>query len=79
MGNKNNDSLMKDMNKGYFSQKELMKKALFMNNNELQGLLDRVNRKINKNKKIDDRLMEAQRRTKYGVNYDMISKYQKNL
>lgn len=50
-----------------------------MNKEELQELLDRVNMRINYNNKINNRLVSAYRKTKFGIKYDVTSKYLRNL
>lgn len=64
---------------GYFSQKQLMDKALFMNKDELQELLNRVNQRINYNHKISNKLMKAYKKTNFDMHHDITSKYLKNL
>ena len=57
----------------YFSKKQLKRKALFMNKNEIDGLLKKVNKKIKMNNRFNMRFK--------GVNFkdEITSKYLKGL
>jgi len=50
-----------------------------MNKDELCELLDRVSMRINYNNKINNKLVNAYSKTKFGMKYDVTSKYLKNL
>lgn len=43
----------------HFSKKQLMNKAMFMNEDELKSLLNKVNKKIDINNQIDGKLQQA--------------------